>query len=91
MVRLFTCVKSLMKFYETVVQAVIRHIRFDVVKCVLIASPGFVKVIIVLPSTRITVTVQDQFFDYMMAEAVKQDTRVLIENKAKFLLVSCMQ
>ena len=33
--------------------------------------------------------VQDQFFDYMMAEAVKQDIRVLIENKSKFLLVSC--
>ena len=27
----------------------------------------------------------------MMAEAVKQDIRVLIENKAKFLLVSCME
>ena len=34
---------------------------------------------------------QDQFFDYMMAEAIKQDIRVLIENKAKFLLVSCAQ
>lgn len=34
--------------------------------------------------------VQDQFFDYMMAEAVKQDIRVLIENKSKFLLVSCL-
>jgi len=33
-------------------------------------------------------TVQDQFFDYMMGEAIKQDVRVLIENKAKFLLVS---
>lgn len=35
------------------------------------------------------VTLQDQFFDYMMNEAIKQDIRVLIENKAKFLLVSC--
>jgi len=26
-----------------------------------------------------------------MAEAIKQDIRVLIENKAKFLLVSCAQ
>ena len=34
------------------------------------------------------VTLQDQFFDYMMSEAIKQDIRVLIENKAKFLLVS---
>ena len=26
-------------------QAVLRHVNFDIVKCVLIASPGFVKVI----------------------------------------------
>ena len=46
---------------------------FLVVKCILIASPGFVK---------------DQFMDYMLAEAVKQDIKVLLENKSKFLLVS---
>lgn len=37
-------IKSLLKFYETVSQAIVRHVRFDVVKCVLVASPGFVKV-----------------------------------------------
>ena len=37
-------IQSLTKFYETVLQALVRHIRFDVVKCILIASPGFVKV-----------------------------------------------
>ena len=46
---------------------------FLVVKCILIASPGFVK---------------DQFMDYMLAEAVKQDIKILLENKSKFLLVS---
>jgi len=65
--------KTLQRFYETVMQAVLRHVRFDVVKCVLVASPGFVK---------------DQFYEYMFAEALKQDTKVLLENKPKFLLVS---
>lgn len=46
MVTYSVSVKSLLKFYDTVLQAVVRHIRFDIVKCVLIASPGFVKVII---------------------------------------------
>ena len=46
MVSMFAYTKSLMKFYETVLQAIVRHIRFDVVKCVLVASPGFVKVIV---------------------------------------------
>lgn len=52
---------------------VLNNLLFVVVKCILIASPGFVK---------------DQFFEYLSAEAVKQDIKILLENKAKFLLVS---
>ncbi|XP_070572344.1 protein pelota-like [Ptychodera flava] len=64
--------KGLEKFYESLMQAVLRHINFDVVKCVLVGSPGFVK---------------DQFYDYMFTQAVKNDIKVLLENKSKFLLV----
>lgn len=41
------------------------------VKCVLIASPGFVK---------------DHFFAYMMSMAVQQDFKQAVENKTKFVL-----
>lgn len=88
--------KGLIKFYEAVLQGILRHINFDVVKCVLIASPGFVK---------------DQFFEYLNQQAVKTDNKVreqmqpaiitikrilivkietfqlLLENKSKFILV----
>ncbi|XP_066253158.1 protein pelota [Euwallacea similis] len=64
--------KALAKFYEQVMQAILRHVDFDVVKCVLIASPGFVR---------------DQFFDYMFQMAVKTDNKILLENKSKFMLV----
>ncbi|PVD31675.1 hypothetical protein C0Q70_07093 [Pomacea canaliculata] len=64
--------KGLNRFYDQIIQAILRHVNFDVVKCVLIASPGFVK---------------DQFCDYMFAQAIKQDWRILTDNKAKFLLV----
>uniref|UniRef100_A0A4D5R9R3 Protein pelota homolog n=1 Tax=Scolopendra viridis TaxID=118503 RepID=A0A4D5R9R3_SCOVI len=64
--------KGLNKFFENIVQAILRHINFDVVKCILLASPGFVK---------------DQFYEYMFTQAVKLDQRILIENKSKFLLV----
>lgn len=64
--------KGLARFYEAVMQGIIRHVNFDVVKCVLIASPGFVK---------------DQFYEYMMQQAVKTDNKVLLENKSKFMLV----
>nr|CAG4643247.1 EOG090X07BV [Ilyocryptus agilis] len=64
--------KGLQKFYDNVLQAILRHVNFDVTRCVLLASPGFVK---------------DHFFDYMMQWAVKIDNRVLIDNKSKFLLI----
>ncbi|TPX30163.1 hypothetical protein SmJEL517_g06207 [Synchytrium microbalum] len=66
--------KGLTKFYEQVYQAVLRHVDFNVVKVLIVASPGFVK---------------DQFFSYMMAEAIKTDNKVIIENKPKILLVHC--
>ncbi|KAF0295775.1 Protein pelota [Amphibalanus amphitrite] len=64
--------KGLQRFFETVMQAVLRHVRLDVVKCVLIASPGFVK---------------DQFAEYMWQTAFKTDNKQLLESKGKFLLV----
>ncbi|XP_050668046.1 protein pelota [Leptidea sinapis] len=64
--------KGLAKFYEAVMQGILRHIDFSVVKCIILASPGFVK---------------DQFFDYMIQQAVKTDNKLLIDNKSKFLLV----
>jgi protein pelota len=64
--------KALKRFYDTVMQAMLRHIRFDVIKCLIVASPGFIK---------------DQFVEHLFAEAVKTDNKVLLENKPKFLLV----
>lgn len=53
-------------------QGIIRHVNFEIVKCILIASPGFVK---------------DQFFEYMFQQAVKLDNKVLLDNKGKFMLI----
>jgi len=35
---------SIKKFYQQVMDAIVHHINFDVVKVLIIASPGFVKV-----------------------------------------------
>lgn len=43
-----------------------------VVKCILVGSPGFVK---------------DQFTSYLFKEAVRQDNKVLLENRPKFMMV----
>jgi protein pelota len=63
--------KALNKFFENVLQAVLRHVNFTVVRCLVIASPGFTK---------------DQFYDYMMLEATRRELRGLIENKSKIIL-----
>lgn len=63
--------KALNKFFENVLQAVLRHVNFTVVRCLVVASPGFTK---------------DQFFDYMMLEATRRDLRQIIENKGKIVL-----
>lgn len=64
--------KGLTKFYDQILQAIMRHVNFDIVKCVLVASPGFVK---------------DQFLDYMFQMAVKLDYKILTENKSKFVSI----
>jgi len=62
--------KGILRFFDLVMQAILRHIRFDIVKCTIIASPGFVR---------------DQFFEYVMQEAVKTDNKTILENKSKFI------
>ncbi|KAG5448157.1 Protein pelota [Clonorchis sinensis] len=64
--------KGMTRFFEQIMQALERHVRFDIVKCVILASPGFVR---------------EQFFDYLMQTSTKQDKRVFLENKGKFVLV----
>lgn len=64
--------KAVQKFYENVVNAIVRHVNFEVVKVVIIASPGFIK---------------DQFMEFLLAEAQRKEIKVLMENKNKLMLV----
>ncbi|KRZ56589.1 Protein pelota -like protein [Trichinella nativa] len=59
------------KFFEAVKAALLLNVNFDVVKCVLIASPGFLR---------------DQFFAYLYSEDSSKN-EVLLNNKSKFILV----
>jgi protein pelota len=59
------------KFFEAVYQAILRHIDFTKVKCIVLGSPGFVK---------------NDFFQYIQDESVRRDDRAIIENKSKFVL-----
>eukprot|EP00249_Psilotum_nudum_P016611 c25905_g1_i1 orf=230-1366(+) len=63
--------KALGKFFESVLQALLKHVNFKVVRCLVIASPGFTK---------------DQFHDFMLLEATRRELREIIENKSKIIL-----
>ncbi|XP_011494656.1 PREDICTED: protein pelota [Ceratosolen solmsi marchali] len=63
--------KGLNRFYESIMQGILKHVNFDVVKCIILASPGFVK---------------DQFMNYMIQQAVKSENKLILENKSKFIL-----
>eukprot|EP00164_Ancoracysta_twista_P008550 GFYU01012398.1.p1 GENE.GFYU01012398.1~~GFYU01012398.1.p1 ORF type:complete len:395 (+),score=118.70 GFYU01012398.1:136-1320(+) len=62
--------KAMNRFFDNIIQQILRHIDFSVVKCCILASPGFTK---------------DQFYDYMLDQAVKHEYKHIVENKAKFL------
>ncbi|OMO92939.1 Translation release factor pelota-like protein [Corchorus capsularis] len=64
--------QALKKFFENVLQAFLKHIDFNVVRCAVIASPGFTK---------------DQFHRHLMLEAERRQLRPIIENKSRIILV----
>lgn len=63
---------ALKKFFENVLQAFLKHVDFNVVRCAVIASPGFTK---------------DQFHRHLMLEAERRQLRPIIENKSRIILV----
>lgn len=63
--------KAIDKFFDQIVQGMLRHINFDIVKCIIVASPGFTK---------------DRFKDYLFNWAEKNDERKLLDQKSKIVL-----
>lgn len=57
-------------FYEQILQAMLKYINFDVIKCIVVASPGFTK---------------DQFIEYMWQQAARRELKTLLDNRQKFL------
>lgn len=64
--------KAEVRFYEQVMQAALQHFNFDLLKCIIVASPGFTA---------------DEFFKYLFAEAIRTDNKKLMEAKSKFMLI----
>lgn len=63
---------AMKKFFDNVLQAFLKHVDFNVVRCAVLASPGFTK---------------DQFHRHLLLEAERRQLRPIIENKSRIMLV----
>ncbi|KMZ60366.1 putative Pelota [Zostera marina] len=63
--------KALNKFFENVLQAFLKHVDFNIVRCAVLASSGFTK---------------DQFRDYLLLEAERRQLKPIIENKSRLVV-----
>lgn len=59
------------KFFNICLEAILKHVDFSVIKCLIIASPGFLK---------------EEFSSYMWSEASRLGLRPLLDNKSKIVL-----
>ncbi|KAG5437929.1 hypothetical protein PCANB_000275 [Pneumocystis canis] len=66
--------KGLNKFYELVMQAMLRIFDFKILKVILIASPGFVG---------------EELIKYIFNEANKVANQMLLQSRSKFLQIHC--
>mmetsp|Transcript_29100 Transcript_29100/g.74628 ORF Transcript_29100/g.74628 Transcript_29100/m.74628 type:complete len:382 (-) Transcript_29100:170-1315(-) len=63
--------KAMDKFFAKCLQAIVKYVDFGIVRCLVLAGPGFAK---------------EKLKEYVEAEAVRQNLRPLIENKDKIVL-----
>lgn len=63
--------KALDKFHAKVLEAIVRHVDWEMIKCLVVAGPGFAA---------------EQLVEYVHAEAVRQNLRPLIENKGRVVV-----
>ena len=64
--------KAMNKFFEDIYDAIRKHLNFEVMRCVLVGSPGFLN---------------DDFLKFLNQQAVRRGDSALIHNKSKFLKV----
>lgn len=64
--------KSIIRFFEDIYEGIKKSINFDMIKVVLIGSPGFLK---------------DDFMEFFNKTAVERGDTLLLQNKSKFLKV----
>ncbi|KAJ3217800.1 hypothetical protein HDU67_007217 [Dinochytrium kinnereticum] len=66
--------KATQRFFDQIYQGILKHFALDIVKVIILASPGFIK---------------DQLLEYIKTTAIRTDNKPIIQFLPKFLLVHC--
>jgi protein pelota len=61
---------AVQKFFSDIYEAIQKNVNFEVIKVVLVGSPGFLK---------------DDFMQYLLDRAVREECTLLLKNKTKFV------
>lgn len=64
--------KSINRFYNSIFNAIITHIDFNIIKVVILASAAILK---------------DEVYDYIFTEALRTDNKIIQNNKNKFMKI----
>ncbi|KAJ3324415.1 hypothetical protein HDV06_006826 [Boothiomyces sp. JEL0866] len=64
--------KGIVRFFHQVYQGILHHINFDIVKVLIIASPGFIK---------------DALYKYIVDLALKEQQKTILDHRDKIILV----
>eukprot|EP00730_Choanoeca_flexa_P015290 TRINITY_DN6989_c0_g1_i1.p1 TRINITY_DN6989_c0_g1~~TRINITY_DN6989_c0_g1_i1.p1 ORF type:complete len:409 (+),score=83.49 TRINITY_DN6989_c0_g1_i1:47-1273(+) len=64
--------KATIKFFNQIAEAIRQHVDFDIVKAVVVASPGFIK---------------DDFLKHMFETATRNGDKLVLDNRSKFVAV----
>jgi stalled ribosome rescue protein Dom34 len=78
MLRVSTCQRqsfifqNFLKFYEQIAASVYRHLNFEVLKAVLVASPGFLR---------------EEFLNYLMKDATEKGNKQILENRYVIIFI----
>eukprot|EP00890_Picochlorum_soloecismus_P006742 jgi/Picsp_1/893/NSC_04379-R1_protein pelota homolog len=65
--------KAMIRFHEKVFDAVVKAVDWNVIKCLVIAGPGFAK---------------DSFKEFLDLEAQRKENKVLLQNRSKIVIAA---
>ncbi|KAJ3113544.1 hypothetical protein HDU96_003281 [Phlyctochytrium bullatum] len=78
--------KAMQRFFDNIYQGILKHFNLDILKVIILASPGFLRVI---TNNIGKANLQEELVEFIKATAIRTDNKPVIQFLPKFVLVSC--